>query len=247
MTTRDISRLATRGGKFLRTASTRPDVRAILVALGYSDAEHEKGWELFLKMQGYKLTNKAVPIVPTTIEQRQALLRLDAYDEGAFRRADAALTRLHPAQRDYVFGDGLKPSTGVEAVATVKTFLDRYAALRDGTEPSRAQTREADRAAAATLESRGIVDAGLEAELRKCIQTVQKLAPSLGEVVLTASSEALMVAAGEFRGWLADWGTTAASGVARRDYRILLGVANRRARSVEDSEVPDGPPEDDEE
>jgi len=47
--------------------------------------------------------------------------------------------------------------TGPESLGSVQTFLDRYVALRDGTDPGRADQREADRAAASTLESRHIV------------------------------------------------------------------------------------------
>ena len=43
-------------------------------------------------------------------------------------------------------------------MGSVQTFLDRYDALRDGTNPARADSRDADKAAAATLEARNIVN-----------------------------------------------------------------------------------------
>ena len=76
-----------------------------------------------------------------------ALTEIDRFDEPAFRRSTAALHRLHPEQYVYIFGDGLSAKTGPESLGSVQTFLDRYAALRDGTDPARANSRDADKAA----------------------------------------------------------------------------------------------------
>ena len=45
---RDIDQLVGLGGKFLRTASTKPDIMKLLMGLGHPDAEHAEGWALIL-------------------------------------------------------------------------------------------------------------------------------------------------------------------------------------------------------
>jgi hypothetical protein len=112
------------------------------------------------------------PVRASTTDQLQALTRIDHYDEPAFRRATAALRRLHPDQYQYMVGDGLSPKTGPESVGSVQTFLDRYAALRDGSDAARAEKKQADQAAAATLEARNIVNREIERELQDLIEVV---------------------------------------------------------------------------
>jgi hypothetical protein len=146
----------------------------------------------------------------------------------AFRRAAVALKRLHPEQYQYVFGDGLSAKSGPEAVGSVQVFLDRYVALRDGSDAGRADKKEADRAAAATLEARNIVNREIEGELRELIEVVKNPAPLPEPVPVSASEEALQQAAKAFQVWLGDWRPTAAAGITRRDYRIMLGISKRR-------------------
>jgi hypothetical protein len=179
-----------------------------------------------------------VAVAPATTAQVQALTQLDRFDEPAFKRATAALGRLHPDQLTYMFGDGLAPKTGPESVGSVQTFLDRYAALRDGTDPSRADKRDADRVAAKTLEERNIVTPAIEQDLRAQIEIVKKPAPLPTLVQVSAPEEALQQAATAFETWLKDWRSTAQVGIHRRDYRIMLGVARRRVTvDVEDDDA----------
>lgn len=227
---REIDQLVAWGGKFLRTASTKPDIMKLLLGLGYSESEHKEGWELYLKMLGYMgATATTAPVAASTTEQLQALTKIDRFDEPAFRRAKVALARLHPDQHDYVFGDGLAPKTGAESMGSVQTFIDRYAALRDGTDPKRADKRDADLAAARTLEFRNIVNPEIERQLRQLMEIVKQPAPLPTPIVVTASEEALKDAAKAFGSWLHDWRTTASAGITRRDYRIMLGISRRRA------------------
>jgi hypothetical protein len=127
------------------------------------------------------------------------------------------------------FGDGLAPAKGPEALGTVKRFLDRYAALRDGTDPARADKKEADKAAASTLEERNIVTHAIDKALRADIALAQTLAPELPPVQVSASEEALQIAAQKFNEWFRDWRTTASVGITRRDYRIMLGISQRKS------------------
>ncbi len=235
MNTRELDQLVAWGGRFLRAASVKSEIMELLIGLGYSDAEHKLGWELYLKMLGYRgaMAKPAAASVKST-DQLQALAEIDRFDEPAFRRATAALSRLHPDQHAYVFGDGLAPKTGPESLGSVSSFLDRYAALRDGTDPNRADTREVDRAAAATLEARSIVNREMEQHLRDLIEIVKQAAPQRPVVIASATEESLQGAAKAFSEWLHDWRTTASVGIVRRDYRIMLGISRRRTH--EDSE-----------
>jgi hypothetical protein len=184
-------------------------------------------------------TAKLPPTSTKTTNQLGALTEIDRFDEPAFRRSTAALHRLHPEQYAYIFGDGLSAKTGPESLGSVQVFLDRYAALRDGTDPSRVNSRDADKAAAATLESRNIVTPQIEEHLRGLIAVVKQAAPPRAPAAISASEESLQAAAREFDEWLRDWRTTASVGIFRRDYRIMLGVSRRR--SAEESPEPTPP------
>jgi hypothetical protein len=237
MNSRQIDQLLAWGGKFLRAASTKPDIMQLMMGLGYSEAEHKQGWDHYLKMLGYRGATAVPAAIPmNTTDQLRALTQIDRFDEPAFRRASAALGRLHPYQCEYLFGGGLAAKTGPESVGSVQTFLDRYATLRDGTDPNRANTREADRAAAKTLEDRNIINPQLETELRGLIEIIKKPAPLPTPVQITASEEALQEAALAFSHWLSDWRGTAQAGVHRRDFRIMLGISKRRVAVEEDDD-----------
>jgi hypothetical protein len=234
MNTRELDQLVAWGGRFLRAASVKSEIMELLIGLGYSDAEHKLGWELYLKMLGYRGAAAKPGVAPVkTTDQLQALEQIDRFDEPAFRRATAALSRLHPEQYGYVFGDGLSPKNGPESLGSVISFLDRYAALRDGTDPNRAGAREVDHAAAATLEARGIVNPEMEQHLRGLVEIVKQSAPQRPVVIMSASEESLQAAAKAFAAWLHDWRTTASVGIVRRDYRIMLGISRRRTHDDE--------------
>lgn len=237
LSTREIDQLVAWGGKLLRAISIKPEIMQLMTGLGYSESEHKTGWDLYLKMLGYIGAGaNPVAVAPVNTAQVQALAIIDRFDEPAFKRATAALGRLHLDQMNYIFGDGLAPKSGPEAVGSVQTFLDRYAALRDGTDPNRSDKREADKAAARTLEERNIVSPTIEKELRDQIEVIKKPAPAPVPIAVSAPEEALQEAATEFSVWLHDWRTTAQAGIHRRDYRIMLGVSKRRT-SVEEDET----------
>lgn len=235
------NRLIESGGKFLRTASQNPTIMSVLMGLGYSLEAHNEGWELYLPLLGYTGARavRPGPMVGTT-EQHRALLEVDVYDEPAFARAKAALERVFPLQMAFMF-NRLEAQTGVLALGSVGGFLDRYVILRDGTDASREAMREQDAQAAALLESRNIINPEKEKHLRGLIKTAQMLAP---EPVVPAGDaereEAKNATAAAFKGWLNDWRQTAAAGITRRDYLILLGLAKRRSKKKDPS--PTAPP-----
>jgi hypothetical protein len=229
LTPKQIDDLIAAGGKFSRTLSTKSEVMKLMMGLGYTEAEHALGWSLYIAMLGFKDAGAAAATMPAaSTDQFKAFVRIDAFDEGAFRRASAAMLRLHKDQYDYMFGDGLAPAQGPESIGTVSRFLDRYAALRDGTDPNRSGKKAEDNAAAKTLEQRNIVTPEIEKSLRADIALAQKLAPAMTPVQLSASEEELQIAAQKFNEWFHDWRTTASVGITRRDYRIMLGLSQRK-------------------
>ena len=235
MTMKDTDQLVATGGKFLRAISVKPGLMHLMIGLGYSEAEHRRGWDFYLKMLGYIGAAKMIATTIQDTDQAHALTEIQQFDEPGFRRASAALNHLHPEQYTYVFGDGLSPKSGPASVGSVQTFLDRYAALRDGTDPARADTREADQAAAATLEARNIVTPSIEQHLRELIDRV-KSGNSAGSGA--NSEESLQEATKTFAQWFQDWRTTASAGITRRDFRIMLGISRRRATDVNPEPAP---------
>jgi hypothetical protein len=130
--------------------------------------------------------------------------------------------------------DRLEPSEGVAAVAGVPRFLDRIAALREG--KANGLSAETARAAIELLATRKILDATRESELRTLIATVQQSARP-EEVVAALPIDARRdQVTDDFIRWLHEWREVARLAIARRDYLISLGLAQRRKKSEADAE-----------
>ncbi len=245
---RTIERDLDRGVRFLRTLSLSPEIYTLLVSgAGYSPEEHERGWSLARALMGQKADMQAIKVAPSSPLRPAeiALAQLDAYDAPAISRSKAALEAPFPEQNQYLTS-GLKGETGGRAIGSTQTFLDRYRALKDGTDPERESSREQDREAMALLERRNIVNDAIEAKLRDAIaQTAE--APE--EVVAQPSpkdTEAYHQAAYDFHVWLKDWREQARAVIQRRDYLIRLGLAARRSAVVDSAEeIEDVDPESD--
>jgi hypothetical protein len=225
----EIQRDINRGTKLLGTLSRVPDIRRIMVGRGYTEEEHQLGWRLLLGVMGWtpEADVSEEPIGPIT--QDQAIAELDQWDGPNFAIARAALARLHPAQGDYIFLN-LTAQTGPAAVGSVKTYLDRVVALRDGSDPSREATRAKDRAAVQTLELRKVAGPELETHLYGLISEATKLAPEpVGDAAAADPAADYQQAAKDLHNWLTDWRETARAVITRRDYLIRLGLAERRS------------------
>lgn len=223
---------------FLRGV-TFPPIRAVMQHAGYTTNDHAEGWRLVQRACGFDADESASPKM--TDEVAEAVKEIDAWDEGGYRRARAALSRLHPEQCEFVFRN-LQAATGMQAVIGVITFLDRLDALESGAE--RKGTRKADQAALATLEKRGI-GPEVRKHLRKLVKTVRS-SPDLvleDETVTAQSDDDRKKALVALRAWFEDWSETARSVVPRRDYLIRLGLATRKSNgSIVDEPTDDGEP-----
>jgi hypothetical protein len=229
----EINRDVLRGVSFLGTLSRSPDIRRILADRGYTVEEHQTGWRNLLEVMGWK-PDQSEFVGVSAIEQERAMAELDNWDGPNFSIARAVLRRLHPDQEAYIF-ENLNAAQGAAAVGSVKTYLNRVGALRNGTDPSRAALREEDRAAVVSLETRKVAGVELEAHLAALVETAMTAAPIASEPPVGGPDE-YQQAARRLHAWLADWRETARVVVTRGDYQIRLGLINRRVRSASDAE-----------
>jgi hypothetical protein len=216
----------TRSLKFLGAASTNRSIRAVLAKRGYSQAIHERGWQLMLKASGYR---RATPVALDDPDAMNAIAAIDAWDEPTFRIARAALVAEFPEQHALVFQD-LQAQTGIAAVVSVTTFLDRLDLLESGKD--RKTSRKVDHAALAKLAERGIT-AAERGRLRKLLDVAQ--GPSAEAPTEASSEPEPAVDAVEQRAakvalytWYAEWREVAKADIARRDHLIQLGLAKRK-------------------
>lgn len=224
----EIRRWTDRGMKFLGVLSRTPAIRSLLEGGGYTEEDHQHGWALLLEILGYRRPAGATPGGEAgSIEQAAAMSALDEWDGPNFERTRAALDHHYPEQCAYLF-DNLSAKNGAESIVAVNTFVDRVATLRDGTDPSRTASRDADRAATELLVRRRILDANEEQRLRGLVATAIRLAPSPQPSAPIDPGRRQTLAL-ELRAWLRDWRETARVLVTRRDYQIQLGLASRRA------------------
>ena len=202
---------------FLRAVGTKRDVRTLLFAHGYSQEEQERGWALLHDACGIGAVSTHVVTRPPALE---AGAEIDRWATTGFRRVSAALGRLHPAQKEFVF-------RGVTARKSARTVLD-LSVLLGRLDQLEASREKADRAAIATLSARGITR-NERARLKGLVKRLV-IAPSLPappaatEAEVKAQKQSLLA----LRDWYVDWAETARAIVSRRDHRIALGIARRR-------------------
>jgi len=227
-----LDRTPVRVTKFMQGTHYKP-IRAMLQKGGFREKDFDQGLKLLRNALAYNKDGDESSSVfaPMADEVADAIKELDGWDESGYRRARAALGRLHPEQCTFVF-EGLTASTGMQAALGVMTFLDRLDAFESS--PERKSTRKEDHAALETLATRGI-DAAERARLRKLTKVVAT-SPDLDldgvaeeEEKREAARQKALVA---LRAWFMDWSETARSVIPRRDYLIRLGLANRKANGA---------------
>jgi hypothetical protein len=213
--------------KLLGATSTNRAIRAAFARRGYTQLVHEQGWQLTLRASGYR---RMTPVVFDSPEATSAIATIDSWDEPTFRVARAALAGEFPDQGQLVFQD-LQAQTGVAAVVSVTTFLDRLDVLEN--DKDRKATRKIDHAALAKLALRGITPAE-RARMRELLTVA--LGPSAevpdedpSAVDPAAESAELRAAKVELYRWYVEWREVAKADIKRRDHLIQLGVAQRKA------------------
>lgn len=208
---------------FIRAVGINADIRRTLADAGYSEDVHAQGWDLLQKTSGVSLGSSGGNPVSDAIHS------LSDWNAAGFHRIHAALAHLHPGQESFVFKD-LAPASGIAAVLSVATLLDRLDAL-DGVGPEAAErkaTADADKKATATLASRGIDDKERK-RLRDLVKTAQS-APMPTTPSPSASDGPLLA----LQAWFEDWSETAKAVITKRGDLIKLGLAKRISRQPAD-------------
>ncbi|MEO5726050.1 MAG: hypothetical protein ABI134_20685 [Byssovorax sp.] len=216
-----LEEIPTRSLKLLSALSRSSIIHAALAARGYTEPDHQEGWELLLQVTGFR--RPAVAAAESTAA-RDATVEIDAWDEPNFRLIRAALDRRHPEQSLFVF-EGLTASTGAGAVVGVATLLDRLDALEKS--PERKATRKADQAALDTLAKRGIPTAE-RARLRALVTTAMTAAKAEEDASDAADDGAPNEALLKLHAWYGEWSEVARAVIKRRDHLIRLGLAKRK-------------------
>ncbi len=233
-----IDRWLLRGSKFFKTVARNPVVRATLLARGLTDDELARGWALYTQLHGFGVQAPAQPAAKQT-GAAQAINELDAWDAPAFAAARAVLEARYPAASRFLF-ENLEASVGTAAVAGVEQFLDRVAQLRAGT--ATGVNADDARAAAELLATRKIIDVAREGELRALIEKARLGARPDEVIPAPAVDPSRSDVADEFVAWLNEWREVARMAIARRDYRISLGLAQRRHGADDGEDAPEPAP-----
>lgn len=212
---------------FLNAVGTNPVVRRHLADAGYTDEDHRQGWSLLQNAAGYE------PVAPAAASGegrvKDALAELLRWKGVAVRLTKAALETHHPEQAAFLLGE-LPVGRGDAAMLGVLKLLGRLDALERGRDPA---TADADRAALAALDRRGI-SAAERARLAGLVEIVKKgtglqAAPGAREPRRETALAAL-------HAWYSGWAATARVSVRRRDLLVRLGLSQRRRTRAKPSE-----------
>ena len=215
---------------FLQAIGANLAIRDALVAVGYTDADQQFGWDKALVVLGRRTK---IPPASAGTDAARATVELDNLDEELFRRGEAVLRRFHPDQADFVF-TGLSPSTGREAVVGIATFLSRLDQLESG--EGREATREQDQAALVSLATRGITKEERTRLAELLVAARQMATPPPAVEQLDPEDKAKELAA--LRAWYQDWADTARAAIKRRDLLVRLGLTKRKKSKSAPEPVP---------
>jgi hypothetical protein len=230
-----------RATRFLAGIGALPIVRTTLSLNGMTDADIDEGRKLLLACLAEPRNVPATPDTDEARASREAVVELDAWDEPNFGRYAAALKRKFPSTHAYVFAD-LKASTGAAAVNGVATFLARVDALDKGTDASRSDSKKADAAAVALLDTRGLTKTERK-RLRGLVDTALGPTSPLEEMPAMERDEVRVAKLVALKEWYEDWTATTRAVIKKRVYLIRMGLASRKVRrGTEDVVVDTGDP-----
>lgn len=226
-----VDRWLERGSRFFRGLVRTPELRATLAERGLTNAELERGFQLFAELHGVGLPLPAKASTPRARRGKQptraaeALAKLDAWDGPNFAVARAALKTRCPEVERFLF-DHLKAEVSVLAVSSVERFLARLAQLRAGNVPG--VSAKSARAGLELVTTRLGLDSAREAELREWIATVRRGAqPDEVPLPRWVPDERRTQTVQSFVAWLQEWRELARV-IASREQKIAIGLVLRR-------------------
>ncbi len=210
--------------KFLRAVRTdeRRRSRRLLAARSYDAAGASHRLAVSSRTRQPVRPARAGSSAPDPVV-RDAIAAIDPWDEPELpRRRMRPYFINFPEQDAALFAGDLAPTTGVGAVLTVKTFLDRVDALERGS--------KTDKAAVARLAERGI-----NKDERKRMRAALAQAESAANVVAAGESQPTPAGADSsdllaLYAWYAEWSEVARTIIRRRDHLIALWRSRRAER-----------------
>jgi len=221
---RRIERNNERGLRFLQAMSNLVAARLLMEARGYTPEVHRRGFELFFDLISSRQPWEEDLRLPS---QEAAIAAISQWAEENLGPIRTTLANLYREQEKYVF----YRSELLESHATliVRAILERIETLREGTDPYREESREADRAAIELLETRNLLDRAQEGRLKA--QLEKAFEPDLDDTNLPegmeTDDESYLAKAERFHAWLKDWRDTARSVIKNRRHLIRLGLKHR--------------------
>jgi hypothetical protein len=220
---------------FINGVTNNEGIAKTMYGAGYTPEVNQEGWSLLRACTGF-----GMDFTTSTNSAAAAIREISDWCAKSYDRIDAALTHLHPEQREYVF-KGLAYVTGVASVVVVETIIDRLddlAGTGKGAE-ERKPHADADKKALATLAARGFGDAEIK-RVHALITTAHTITPPAPEAKPTAGTthEERLAA---LKAWYDDWATTAHRVIEKRTDLIKIGLAKPRHTKVGSNDDPATP------
>ncbi len=207
--------LEARALRMLRTLGTSAAIRSAMAAHGYTQAEHEEGWNLCVALGGYRGT----PVESNEAAIRAALAAVTDFAHRDLARLASGVKRFFPEQYEALFG-GLVMTTEANPVVEANLFLDRYEAMNGK------GAKKTDHAVVALLAQRGFdkdAAAKLGAEL-EATRVEPEANITSTDAERDARRDALLQ---KLQVWFDDWSLTARMTFHRKDHLIRLGIGHR--------------------
>ncbi len=214
--------LETRALRMLRTLGTSAAIRSQMAAHGYTQAEHEEGWNLCIALGGYH--PEEAPTQSNEAAIRSAIAAVTEFAHRDLPRLASGVKRFFPDHYGALFG-GLTMTTDSNALVEASIFMERY-------EPMIGKSaKKTDHAVVALLAHRGF---GKEAVTKLRADLVAAATEPEAIVVSnkserTAQRDALLQ---KLQVWFDDWSLTARMIFRRKDQLIRLGIGHRARKGV---------------
>jgi hypothetical protein len=222
---------------FLLGVGRSPQIRGRLATRGYTDAEHALGWRLLRAVDPSAPANEA-DVGGSDPAVRDAIARLDVWDNQNLPIVDLALRRREPAVHGYLFAGDLAPADGAESVRVVTLFIDRVDTVRAVADNEREEGVPFDaaqaRSALSLMESRGVGEAEQES-VRGWLELAQRGAAPAAPVVARAADDDALEA---LHDWVTEWSLVARKVLTRKVDLIALGLAEKKPRAAKPKDPP---------
>lgn len=214
---------------FLTTVRKDDQIRGLLEARGYDNAEHEDALKRVTTLLGLG------PSKQREVDQLRAMNEVDAADENIFKIVTATLTRRFPEDAEEILR-GIAPGAGYDAVLNLEILLDRIDERESGV--GREATREGDMKIVNTLAKRGF-DKEERDRLKALITLAKQVTPVMPTAALQAKEEKRYIEnLMAVRDWYLEWADIARTVMKRRDQLIKLGLASLRRPGKEEEPAP---------